>query len=401
MVPALLCTARDRGDTSAQIPVGRRRAGRRPVHDLPGAGRRRPPSSEALDQRSARQGRRARARGDVAAPVYTKQVEEILKRNIFCSACPPILGSRRTPSSRPPRRRCSARRCNLKLLAIMFAPPPADPRWSMAIIRDNDSKSAGPYNVGSKLRDATVDDIVEDRVYLDFGGGRREYLDLLDRPQPAPGAPAGGRAATPRIRSPPSWTRGQEAGRAQLRGAARRRSIRCWATWARSPRARASSPRPRRQARRVPSVQRPPRRPVREDRPAERRRRLGHQRPRDEQPRPGAARVHEAQNGESPLGRHRTQRTEDHQGLQHPMKRRTIERVAAVVAILLGASPLRAAVVTGPDGKRCPGQAGESASGAAGGRRRPRRPARRGRPSGRPRAARGQAGPSGRAAGAG
>jgi general secretion pathway protein C len=79
---------------------------------------------------------------------------------------------------------------NLKLLAIMFAPPPADPRWSVAIIRDNDDKSAGPYNVGSKLRDALIDDISEDRVYLNFGNGRIEYLDLLDRPQPAAAAPA-------------------------------------------------------------------------------------------------------------------------------------------------------------------------------------------------------------------
>ena len=43
------------------------------------------------------------------------------------------------------------------------------------------------------------------------------------------------------------------------------------------------------------------------------------------------------------------------------MKRRTTERVAAVVAILLGASPLRAAVVTGPDGKPVRVKAGESA----------------------------------------
>ncbi len=47
-----------------------------------------------------------------AAPVYTKQVEEILKRNIFCSACPPILGKpegeRRWTAA--PRRRCSAPR---------------------------------------------------------------------------------------------------------------------------------------------------------------------------------------------------------------------------------------------------------------------------------------------------
>jgi len=125
-----------------------------------------------------------------AAPVYTKQIEEILKRNIFCSACPPILGKPEEGGGTPVAPPLQRTALNLKLLAIMFAPPPADPRWSMAIIRDNDSKSAGPYNVGSRLRDATIDDIVEDRVYLDFGGGRREYLDLLDRPQPPAGAPA-------------------------------------------------------------------------------------------------------------------------------------------------------------------------------------------------------------------
>ena len=127
-----------------------------------------------------------------AAPsVYTKQVEEILKRNIFCSTCPPILpveGGNKLPDAPPPLQRTSL---NLKLLAIMFAPPPADPKWSVAIIRDNDAKSAGPYNVGSKLRDATIEDIEEEKVYLDFGNGKHEYLDLLDRPAPAanPAAP--------------------------------------------------------------------------------------------------------------------------------------------------------------------------------------------------------------------
>jgi general secretion pathway protein C len=120
-----------------------------------------------------------------AAPVYSKQVEEILNRNIFCSTCPPILAKPVTDTGPPPAPPLQRTSLNLKLLAIMFAPPPADPRWSVAIIRDNDDKSAGPYTVGSKLRDATVDDIAEDRVYLDFGNGRIEYLDLLDRPQPA------------------------------------------------------------------------------------------------------------------------------------------------------------------------------------------------------------------------
>ncbi|HEY7374690.1 MAG TPA: type II secretion system protein GspC [Polyangia bacterium] len=134
-----------------------------------------------------------------AAPsIYTKQVEEILKRNIFCSTCPPILavevkGSNEPPPP-PPLQRTSL---NLKLLAIMFAPPPANPKWSVAVIRDNDAKSAGPYTVGSTIRDATVEDIEEDKVYLDFGGGRHEYLDLLDRPAPPAGSPAPVASNTP------------------------------------------------------------------------------------------------------------------------------------------------------------------------------------------------------------
>jgi general secretion pathway protein C len=121
--------------------------------------------------------------------VYTKQVEEILRRNIFCSTCPPILPVPTTPGAPvvPELQRTSL---PLKLLAVMFAPPPADPRWSMAIIRDNDAKTAGPYAIGSTLRETTVSEIDEVRVYLDFGGGRIEYLELLDRPQPAPGTPA-------------------------------------------------------------------------------------------------------------------------------------------------------------------------------------------------------------------
>jgi len=130
-----------------------------------------------------------------AAPaVYTKQVEEILKRNIFCSTCPPILPVPVTPGAPvvPELQRTSL---PLKLLAIMYAPAPADPRWSMAIIRDNDAKTAGPYAIGSKLRETTVSEIDEVRVYLDFGGGRIEYLELLDRPTPPPGAPVAAVAA--------------------------------------------------------------------------------------------------------------------------------------------------------------------------------------------------------------
>jgi len=122
-----------------------------------------------------------------ATTVYSKQVEEILNRNIFCSTCPPILGGKAEEAgvpAVPPLQRTSL---PLKLLAVMYAP--TDPKWSMAIIRDNDDKSTGPYGVGSHIRDATVDLIEETRAYLDFGGGRREYLELLDQPATPAAAP--------------------------------------------------------------------------------------------------------------------------------------------------------------------------------------------------------------------
>jgi general secretion pathway protein C len=133
---------------------------------------------------------RTAAPAAASTTVYSKQVEEILKRNIFCSGCPPILGTpegaAKVDTGPPPVQRTTL---NLKVLAIMFAPRPADPRWSIAIIRDNDDKSTGPYSIGMKLRDATISDIQEARVYLDFGGGRQEYIDLLDVATPPPGAP--------------------------------------------------------------------------------------------------------------------------------------------------------------------------------------------------------------------
>jgi len=122
-------------------------------------------------------------------PVYSKQVEEILKRNIFCSTCPPILGKPEVAGAPPGPPEDQRTNLPLKLLAVMYAPPPADPRWSMAIIRDNDDKSVGPYSVGSKLRDATVDEIDEVRAYLLFPDNHREFLELLEHPNaPAPNA---------------------------------------------------------------------------------------------------------------------------------------------------------------------------------------------------------------------
>jgi general secretion pathway protein C len=131
--------------------------------------------------------------------VYTKEVEEILKRNVFCSTCPPILPQPTTGADVGPPPDPTPQRTSLplKLLAIMFAPPPADPRWSVAIIRDTEATTAGPYTIGAQVRTATIADIDETRVYLDISG-RREYLDLIDAaPGAAPAAPVAAVAAPP------------------------------------------------------------------------------------------------------------------------------------------------------------------------------------------------------------
>jgi general secretion pathway protein C len=122
------------------------------------------------------------------ATVYSKQVEEILNRNVFCSTCPPILQKAPTDnpvqSGPPPLQKTNL---PLKLLAVMYAP--TAPSWSMAIIRDTEAKTAGAFGIGSKIREATVTSIEEARVYLDMGG-RREYMDLLDNKPPPPTAAA-------------------------------------------------------------------------------------------------------------------------------------------------------------------------------------------------------------------
>jgi general secretion pathway protein C len=116
-----------------------------------------------------------------APTYYGKQVEEILKRNVFCSTCPPILPVPVVAGAGPPADPTPQRTSlPLKLLAVMFAPPPGDPRWSMAIIRDVDEKTVGPYSIGSKIREATITDVEETRVYLETAG-RKEYLDLVDK----------------------------------------------------------------------------------------------------------------------------------------------------------------------------------------------------------------------------
>jgi general secretion pathway protein C len=131
---------------------------------------------------------------------YMKDVEAILKRNVFCSTCPPILPEPEKEQEQGPPAAPEPERTNLpiKLMAIMFSPPPNNPHWSLAVIRDTEKNSAGPFAIDSLIRDARIVDIQETRVYLD-NAGKPEYLDLLDSkvpPVPPPGATAAA-SATP------------------------------------------------------------------------------------------------------------------------------------------------------------------------------------------------------------
>jgi general secretion pathway protein C len=75
----------------------------------------------------------------------------------------------------------------------MYAPPPNGIKWSIAVIRDTEIKSIGPYPVGGKVHDATVIEIQETRIYLD-NAGKTEFLDLFEKPAP-PAPPTAASAA--------------------------------------------------------------------------------------------------------------------------------------------------------------------------------------------------------------
>jgi len=106
---------------------------------------------------------------DGGRPADDLIVARVVERNIFCSTC----GDAPAASSAAPSTGA------LTLLAVMFAPQPADARWSVAIIRNDAAATAGPYTVGDRVGNATIEAIDEVRVTLDVGDGRRELLELL------------------------------------------------------------------------------------------------------------------------------------------------------------------------------------------------------------------------------
>ncbi len=122
----------------------------------------------------------------------SKDVEFILRRNIFCSTCAPIILTPDHPVDDGPIDTAPQRSSlNLQLLATMVNPDPRDTEkeWSMAVIRDggNERKGVGIFRRGDALPQggAIVAQVVEGRVYM-VVGKRIEYLEEGNSPPPPP-----------------------------------------------------------------------------------------------------------------------------------------------------------------------------------------------------------------------
>jgi len=136
-------------------------------------------------------------RSTSSAPVKTrtKDTEDLVKRNVFCSGCtiaPPVDTKATGPASNEPQKST----LQLELISTMVVP--SDPIWSVAVIRDlaGKEKETGAFYKDKKIfaTDAIVEAVQRKRVYL-RNQGRLEYLELDGAAPPA----AAAAAATPPV----------------------------------------------------------------------------------------------------------------------------------------------------------------------------------------------------------
>jgi general secretion pathway protein C len=153
----------------------------------------------------------ARAMRPDQRTVYAKQVDDIVKRNAFCSTCPPLIAPP-TTESKPAEVEAQKTSLPLQLLAVNFASPPWGFQWSTATLRETENKFVGAFRVGDKVKGATVTAIDETRIHLD-NSGRPEFLDLLDGENPNAVAAAPKEAAAPTPVTPSGDALSQELDR--------------------------------------------------------------------------------------------------------------------------------------------------------------------------------------------
>ena len=136
--------------------------------------------------------RTARAETDV---VYPKAIDDIIKRNVFCSTCPPIVAVEPVASATTAVAEPQKTTLPLQVLAVNYVAPPWGFEHASAVLRDTETKRVGAFRPGEKVRGATITGIDETRVHLD-NVGKPEFIDLLEpEANPAAAAPAAAAAA--------------------------------------------------------------------------------------------------------------------------------------------------------------------------------------------------------------
>jgi general secretion pathway protein C len=122
--------------------------------------------------------------------VYPKAIDDVIKRNVFCSTCPPIVPVEPTATVNPAVMEPQKTTLPLQVLAINYVAPPWGFEHASATLRDTETKYVGAFRPGERVRGATITGIDETRVHLD-NAGKPEFIDLLEpEANPAGGTPA-------------------------------------------------------------------------------------------------------------------------------------------------------------------------------------------------------------------
>jgi len=124
---------------------------------------------------------------------HGKEIDTIVKRDLFCSACTVAVKEEKSASESAGPTSNEPTKTTLQIELVSTMVVPGDPAWSMAVLRDLAGKEhdAEMFNRGKKIfaTKAVVKEVLPRRVYID-NEGKTEYLDLDEKAAPAAAAPA-------------------------------------------------------------------------------------------------------------------------------------------------------------------------------------------------------------------
>jgi len=116
--------------------------------------------------------------------VYPKQIDTVIKRNVFCSTCPPIVDkTNEVETASETKFEPQKSSLPLQVLAINYAPAPWGFQHSSVVLRDTETKEQYRVRVGQTLGRMRVTQIQPKSVTFtieEFGYSRQETLMLGD-----------------------------------------------------------------------------------------------------------------------------------------------------------------------------------------------------------------------------